>query len=48
MQMAGRLFWKVRPDDSVRTDGLHLEGFAHIFGMPFARQGTIRLRPMMR
>jgi hypothetical protein len=30
MQMAGRLFWEVRPDGSVRTDGLHLEGFARI------------------
>jgi hypothetical protein len=30
MQMARRLFWKVRPDGSVRTDGLHLEGFARI------------------
>jgi hypothetical protein len=30
MQIAGRLFWEVRPDGSVRTDGLHLEGFAHI------------------
>jgi hypothetical protein len=30
MQMAGRLFWEVRPDGSVRTEGLHLEGFARI------------------
>jgi hypothetical protein len=30
MQMAGRLFWEVRPDGSVRADGLHLEGFARI------------------
>jgi hypothetical protein len=30
MQMAGRLFWEVRPDGSVRTDGLHLEGFSRI------------------
>jgi hypothetical protein len=30
MQMAGRFFWEVRPDGSVRTDGLHLEGFARI------------------
>jgi hypothetical protein len=30
MQMAGRLFWEVHPDGSVRTDGLHLEGFARI------------------
>jgi hypothetical protein len=30
MQMAGRLFWGVRPDGSVRTDGLHLEGFVRI------------------
>jgi hypothetical protein len=30
MQMAGRLFWEVCPDGSVRTDGLHLEGFACI------------------
>jgi hypothetical protein len=30
MQMAGRLFWEVRPDGLVRTDGLHLEGFARI------------------
>jgi hypothetical protein len=36
MQMAGRLFWEVRPDGSVRTDGLHLEGFA--YGTPFARR----------
>jgi hypothetical protein len=28
MQMAGRLFSEVHPDGSVRTDGLHLEGFA--------------------
>jgi hypothetical protein len=30
MQMAGRLFWEVHPDGSVRTDGLHLEGFPRI------------------
>jgi hypothetical protein len=30
MQMAGRLFWEVRLDGSVRTDGLHLERFARI------------------
>jgi hypothetical protein len=30
MQMVGRLFWEVRPDSSVRTDGLHREGFARI------------------
>jgi hypothetical protein len=30
MQMAGQLFWEVRPDGSVRTDGLHLEGLACI------------------
>jgi hypothetical protein len=30
MQMAGRFFWEVRPDGSVRTDGMHLEGFARI------------------
>jgi hypothetical protein len=30
MQMAGRLFWEVGPDGSVRTNGLHLEGFARI------------------
>jgi hypothetical protein len=29
MQMAGRLFWDVRPDGSI-PDGLHLEGFARI------------------
>jgi hypothetical protein len=40
MQMAGRLFWEVRPDGSVRTDGLHLEGFAHILWD--ALEGPIR------
>jgi hypothetical protein len=30
MQVAGRHFWEVCPDSSVRTDGLHLEGFACI------------------
>jgi hypothetical protein len=30
MQMARRLFWEVRPDGSVCTDRLHLEGFACI------------------
>jgi hypothetical protein len=30
MQMAGRFFWEVRPDGSVRTNGLPLEGFARI------------------
>ena len=28
--MAGRVFWEVRPDGTVRTDGLHLEGFARV------------------
>jgi hypothetical protein len=30
MQMAGRLFWEDHLDGSVRTDGLHVEGFARI------------------
>jgi hypothetical protein len=30
MQMVGRLFWEVHLGGSVRTDGLHLEGFARI------------------
>jgi hypothetical protein len=30
IQMAGQLFCEVGPDGSVRTDGLHLEGFARI------------------
>ena len=30
IQMAGQLFWEIGPDGSVRTDGLHLEGFARI------------------
>ena len=28
--MAGQVLWEVRPDGSVRTDGLHLEGFARV------------------
>jgi hypothetical protein len=48
MQMAGRLFWEVHPDGSVRTDGLHLEGFARILWDALRCLGTRRLRRTRR